>query len=158
MHITEDGNPYRGGPDDLLVTSDDVAALYEVPGKVDENGKQHFMVLLRSAARIPDEKRGGGPVEGTPVVSRIQPGIELEKFTEELLSYFPSRPRNGDAVPVVLPRGRLSTRRIRPTRGRSSQPSKVASRRRADTPSSGPASTTDSGRSSTPPRSAGTPR
>jgi hypothetical protein len=103
VHITEDGNAYQGDSDNLLVTSDNVAALYEITGKVDVNGKQNFVVLLWSAARIPDEKRGGGPIEGTPVVSRIQPGIELKKFTEELLGYFPNKPRNGDAVPVILP-------------------------------------------------------
>jgi len=105
VHITEDGRPYQGDPDNLLITSDNVAALYEISGKVDENGKQIFVVLLWSAARIPDEKRGGGPIEGTPVVNRIQPGIELKKFTEELLQYFPSEPQNGDAVPVILPLG-----------------------------------------------------
>ena len=103
MHITEDGNPYQGDPDNLLVTSDNIAALYEISGMVDRNGKQHFAVLLWSAARIPDEKRGGGPIEGTPVVSRIQPGIELKKFTEELLQYFPYQPQTGDSVPVALP-------------------------------------------------------
>ena len=105
VHVTEDGNPYQGDPDNLLVTSDNVAALYEISGKVDDDGKQHFVVLLWSAARIPDEKRGGGPIEGTPVVGRIQPGIELNKFTEELLLYSPSQPQNGDAVPVTLPLG-----------------------------------------------------
>jgi hypothetical protein len=103
VHITEDGNPYQGDPDNLLVTSDNVAALYEISGMVDRNGKQHFAVLLWSAARIPDEKRGGGPIEGTPVVGRIQPGIELKKFTEEMLVYFPSKRHSGDDVPVVLP-------------------------------------------------------
>ncbi len=103
VHITEDGNPYQGDPDNLLVTSDNAVTLYEISGKVDTNGKQNFVVLLWSAARIPDEKRGGGPIEGTPVVNRIQPGIELEKFTEELLGYFPSKRRDGDTVPVAFP-------------------------------------------------------
>ena len=103
VHITEDGTPYQGDPGNLLVTSDNVAALYEISGKVDENGMQNFVVLLWSAARIPDEKRGGGPIEGTPVVSRIQPGIELNKFTEELLLYFPSETRNGGIAPVAFP-------------------------------------------------------
>ena len=102
VHITEDGRPYRGDPDNLLITSNNVAALYEISGMVEEDGKQIFTMLLWSAARIPDEKRGGGPIEGTPVVSRIQPGIELKKFTEELLLFFPVQPQNGDAVPVIL--------------------------------------------------------
>ena len=105
VHVTEDGNPYQGDPDNLLVTSDNAAVLYEISGMVDEDGKQNFVVLLWSAARIPDEKRGGGPIEGTPVVNRIQPGIELKKFTEEMLLYFPSKRQNGDTVPVVLPPG-----------------------------------------------------
>ena len=108
VHITEDGNYYQGDPDNLLITSDNVAALYEISGKVDDNGKQIFAILLWSAARIPDEKRGGGPIEGTPVVSRIQLGIELNKFTEELLLYSPSQPQNGDAVPVTFPLGASS--------------------------------------------------
>ena len=108
VHITEDGTEYQGDPDNLLVTSDNVAALYEISGEVDEEGKQNFAILLWSAARIPDEKRGGGPIEGTPVVNRIQPGIELKKFTEELLQYSPSEPQNGDAVPVILPLGASS--------------------------------------------------
>lgn len=103
VHITEDGRPYRGDPDNLLITSNNVAALYEMSGMVEEDGKQIFTMLLWSAARIPDEKRGGGPIEGTPVVSRIQPGIELDKFTEELGSYQPSQTHSGDDVPIMLP-------------------------------------------------------
>lgn len=102
-YITEDGDPYNGNPDNLLAASDHLAVLYEIPDKVDENGKQHFVILLWSGARIPEEKRGGGPIEGTPVISRVRTGIELDVFTEELLSYYPSKRRSGDTAPVIFP-------------------------------------------------------
>lgn len=103
LHITENGRPYEGDEDNLLVTSDNAAVLYEIPDKVDENGNQHFLILFWSAARVPEWKRGGDVLDGTPVFRRIQAGIELEAYTEELLVYFPDAEYERDSIPISLP-------------------------------------------------------
>lgn len=103
LHITENGKPYQGDKDNLLVISDNAAVLYEIPDKVDENGNQHFVILLWSVAHVPDWKRNGGILDGTPVFRQIQTGIQLESYTEDLLMYFPDEKYERDSVPLTLP-------------------------------------------------------
>jgi hypothetical protein len=103
LHITENGQPYQGDEDNLLLASDNALALYEIPDKIGENGDQHFLFLFWSVARVPEWKRGGGLLDGTPVFRRIQTGIHLESYTEELLVYAPDRRYERESVPLALP-------------------------------------------------------
>ncbi|MFC7081815.1 hypothetical protein [Halorussus caseinilyticus] len=103
LHVTENGQPYGGEKDNLLVAADNALVLYEIPDKVDENGNQHFLILLWSAGRVPEWKRGGNVLDGTPVFRRLQTGVELDVHTEDLLLYSPSSRHDSSSVPFSSP-------------------------------------------------------
>ncbi len=100
-YVTKSGDPYDGDASDVLVVADHAVALYEIPGRVSENGKQSHAVWLWTGARVPD--RNGGLLTGQPVVRALRTGVELNAHTEDMLSYSPSVDVRNPQASVSIP-------------------------------------------------------
>lgn len=102
-HLTENGKPYQGDEENLVATAENLLVLLEIPGKIDENGNQHYLVWLWSLGYVPAWKRGGGLLDDTPVVTRIQPQFELSTSPESLMAYAPADRATESPVRTGIP-------------------------------------------------------
>lgn len=92
-----------GGDEAAIATSDNALVLFEIPDKVDENGKRHFAVWLWSGARPNDESSEEGLLGRSPVLRSLESGFSLDDRAQDALAYSPSRTFETSPVTVARP-------------------------------------------------------